>query len=89
MRDDKYNDHSPMQRQKSAVTRARVAAQRRLSEDGLVREQFTLPRDEARLQARQWLDAYPRAAYWSRVEHWQKLADGSIEFTMVRLPTAD
>lgn len=89
MRDDKYNDHSPKQREKYAVTRARVAAQRRLSEDGLVREQFTLPREEARLQARQWLDAYPSAAYWSRVEHWQKLADDSIEFTMVRLPTAD
>ena len=57
--------------------------------DGLVREAFTLPREEARETARAFLDRYPREAYWSRIEHWQVLPDGCIEFTMVRLPTAD
>ena len=57
--------------------------------DGLVREAFTLPREEAREAARAFLDRYPREAYWSRIEHWQVLPDGRIEFTMVRLPTAD
>jgi len=89
MRDTKSYDHSPLQWQKNAVDRARRAAVRNSSQDGLIREQFSLPREEARSQARQWLDKYPRAAYWSRVEHWQKLPDGSIQFTMVRLPTAD
>ena len=57
--------------------------------DGLVRETFTLPREEARERARLFLERYPREAYWSRVEHWRRLEDGRIEFTMVRLPTAD
>ena len=57
--------------------------------DGLVREAFTLPRMEAREAARAFLDRYPREAYWSRIEHWKVLEDGRIEFTMVRLPTAD
>ena len=72
-----------------AVVGARDAAQRRSGEDGLVRETFTLPRDEARRCARSYLDRFPRAAYWSRVEHWQRLDDGQIRFTMVRLPSAD
>ena len=57
--------------------------------DGLVREAFTLPRAQARDAARAFLDRYPREAYWSRIEHWRALPDGRIEFTMVRLPTAD
>lgn len=65
---------------------ARLPPKRR---DGLVREAFTLPRDEAREAARAFLERYPREAYWSRVEHWRALDDGRIEFTMVRLPTAD
>ena len=72
-----------------AIAGARAAAHRRAGEDGLVRETFTLPRDEARVLARDYLDRFPRAAYWSRVEHWQRLDDGQIRFTMVRLPSAD
>ena len=57
--------------------------------DGLVREHFTLAQDEARAAARRFLDRWPKEAYWSRVEHWARLPDGRIEFTMARLPTAD
>lgn len=57
--------------------------------DGLVRQTFTMERDEAREAARDFMERWPKAAYWSRVEHWAQLPDGRIEFTMVRLPTAD
>lgn len=57
--------------------------------DGYRRETFTLPRDEARAKAREFLDRYPKEAYGSAVEGWRQLADGRIEFTMKRLPTAD
>jgi len=57
--------------------------------DGLVRQSFTLPREDARVAARNWLDRFPAAAYWSRVESWQRRDGDRIEFTMVRLPTAD
>ena len=62
--------------------------------DGFVRETFRLERVAARERARQWLDRWPRAAYWSEVESW-RVVPGSggdaemIEFTMRRLPTAD
>ena len=57
--------------------------------DGLVREAFTLERDAARDAAKAFMERWPKEAYWSRVEHWAQLPDGRIEFTMVRLPTAD
>ena len=53
------------------------------------RETFVLPRDEARLEARTWLERFPKAAYMSEVEAWRELPDGRIEFTMRRLPSAD
>ena len=53
------------------------------------RESFTLPRTEARVKAREWLDRYPKAAYSTEIEFWRELEDGRIEFTMRRLPTAD
>ena len=67
-------------------------AQRRLRhrlDDGFVRESFTLPRDAARQTARGFLDRFPKQAYMSEVERWRELADGSIEFTMRRLRSAD
>lgn len=57
--------------------------------DGWMRETFILPREDARAKAREILGRYPRAAYMTEVEFWQELADGRIEFTMRRLPTAD
>ncbi|WP_407151633.1 hypothetical protein [Bradyrhizobium sp. ORS 86] len=64
-------------------------AERRKAHDGYVRETFTLPRDEARLRARDFLARYPKAAYMSAVESWRELPGGDIEFTMRRLASAD
>ena len=53
------------------------------------RQTWTLPREEARQKALEFLRKYPRAAYWSEVESWRVVEDDIIEFTMRRLPTAD
>ena len=66
----------------------RMAARRR-PDDGYLRETFTLPRDQARATARDFLTRYPKAAYMSGVEHWRELPGGDIEFTMRRLRSAD
>jgi hypothetical protein len=67
---------------------SRMAGRRQL-DDGYLRESFTLPRDKARIKARDFLTRYPKAAYMSGVESWRELADGEIEFTMRRLRSAD
>ena len=67
---------------------SRMAGRRR-PDDGYLRETFTLPRDEARMRARDFLNRYPKAAYMSSVESWRALPDGAIEFTMRRLSSAD
>ena len=67
----------------------RMAGRRTKAPDGFVREAFSLPREEARDQARAFLKKYPAAAYMSEVEHWRELPDDTIEFTMRRLPSAD
>ena len=64
-------------------------AGRRKAGDGYLRETFTLPREEARAKARDFLNRYPKAAYMSSVESWRELPDGDIEFTMRRLASAD
>ena len=71
--------------------RARAEAQRAASSqgDGFIRQTYALPREEARVRARDWFRRYPKAAYMTRVESWRQLPDGVIEFTMRRLPTAD
>lgn len=53
------------------------------------RETYTLPRQEARAKAREWFAAFPKAAYMTEIEFWRELADGQIEFTIRRLPSAD
>lgn len=53
------------------------------------RETYTLPRAEARDKAREWFAKYPKAAYLTEIEFWRELADGQIEFTIRRLPSAD
>jgi hypothetical protein len=67
---------------------ARMAG-RRKPDDGFLRETFTLPRERARIKAREFLTRYPKAAYMSGVESWRELPGGDIEFTMRRLPSAD
>ena len=53
------------------------------------RETYVLTRPEARAKAREWFDLYPKAAYMTEIEFWRELADGRIEFTIRRLPSAD
>lgn len=53
------------------------------------RETYTLPRLEARDKAREWFANFPKAAYMTEIESWRELADGRIEFTIRRLPSAD
>ncbi len=61
----------------------------RPADDPFLRETFSLPREEARVKAREWFDRFPKAAYWTQVESWRLLPDDRVEFTMRRLPTAD
>jgi hypothetical protein len=68
---------------------SRMAGRRPRSDDGFLRETFTLPREAARTRARDFLKRYPKEAYMSSVERWRELPDGAIEFTMRRLPSAD
>ena len=72
-----------------ARAKATPRPQKRWSGDGLVRETYRMTHADARVKARDYFDRYPRQAYMTRVEHWQRMPDGAIEFTMVRLPTAD
>ena len=67
---------------------ARIA-RRQKSGDGFLRETFTLPREQARVKARDFFARYPKAGYMSAVESWRELPGGDIEFTMRRLPSAD
>lgn len=53
------------------------------------RETFTLARAEARQKARGYFAEFPKAAYMTEIESWRELADGRIEFTIRRLPSAD
>jgi hypothetical protein len=62
---------------------------RRLDPDGFLRKTFTLPVEEARAKARQFLREFPAGGYMTIVENWRQLSDGKIQFTMRRLPTAD
>jgi hypothetical protein len=68
---------------------ARIAEQRRSAAGAFRRETFVLERVAAREKAREILQRFPKAAYMTEVESWRELADGRIEFTMRRLPTAD
>jgi hypothetical protein len=69
--------------------RVRDRRNRQKLQDGFARETFTLPREAAREKARELLQRYPSAAYMTQVESWRELPDGSIEFTMRRLASAD
>nr|WP_316655239.1 hypothetical protein [uncultured Gellertiella sp.] len=73
--------------------RRRIADHRAEEANGarghFVRETFCLGRIEAREKAREWFEAFPKAAYWTEVESWRQLEGDRIEFTMRRLPTAD
>lgn len=57
--------------------------------DGFYRETFTLPREQARLKAREQFRRFPSAAYMTTIESWRVLPGDQIEFTMRRLKSAD
>ena len=57
--------------------------------EGLIGETFTLPLEEARAKVRQIVEDLPTEGLMTVVENWRQLADGRIEFTMRRLPTAN
>ncbi len=69
--------------------RAHRAAGSAAPGQGFVRETFCMSREDARVKAREWFDAFPKAAYWTEVESWRQLEGDRIEFTMRRLPSAD
>ena len=68
---------------------AQALAGRTRPRDAFRRETFALPREEARVKAREMFRRYPKPAYMTEIENWRELPDGRIEFTMRRLPTAD
>ena len=68
---------------------AKALADRRPNRDTYRRETFALPREAAREKAREMFRRFPRAAYMTEIEFWRELADGRIEFTIRRLPSAD
>lgn len=74
---------------KGWAERRRALRQSQTTTSSWKRETQILPREEARLFARDFLKKYPKAAYWSEVESWRVLDDDVIEFTMRRLPSAD
>lgn len=78
----------PLDGLKHSLERQRAAG-KRLPRDGFLRETFALPRAEARAKAREWLDRWPKQAYWTEIESWYERPGDVIEFTMRRLPSAD
>ena len=78
----------PLDSVKRSLERQRETSGRR-ERDGFLRETFMLPRTDARAKAREWLDRWPRQAYWTEIESWCERPDDVIEFTIRRLPTAD
>lgn len=79
----------PIASLKKSLEKRRAEKGSRLPRDGFLRETFSLPREEAREKAREWLDRWPKQAYWTEVESWAERPGDRIEFTMRRLPTAD
>ncbi|MGV8938909.1 MAG: hypothetical protein ACOH2J_17455 [Allorhizobium sp.] len=78
----------PMEGLKRRIARHRQETAGR-ARGQFVRETFCLEREEARAKAREWFDAFPKAAYWTVVETWRPIEGNRIEFTMRRLPSAD
>ena len=75
---------------RDVATRSRELQDLRgLDPDGFLRRTFTLPVEDARAKAREFLREYPSGGYMTIVERWRQLPDGQIQFTMRRLPTAD
>ncbi|WP_173931950.1 hypothetical protein [Chelativorans sp. Marseille-P2723] len=79
----------PLDRLKRSLDKRRSKKGERLPRDGFIRETFSLPREAARAKAREWLERWPKQAYWTEIESWAERPGDVIEFTMRRLPSAD
>ena len=81
---------TPLDIAKRAARRREARQASAHSGDGVWRrETYCLPRLEAREKAMEWFQRYPKSAYMTEIEFWRELADGRIEFTIRRLPSAD
>ena len=81
---------SPLEVAKRAAgRRAKSRSDASASDAGWRRETYCLPRSQAREKAMEWFQRYPKSAYMTEIEFWRELADGRIEFTIRRLPSAD
>lgn len=79
-----------MKRTRDIADESRTQRDRRkLENDGLHLETFTLPLAAARLKARDILAYSPNGGYVSVIEQWRQHPDGQIEFAMRRLPAGD
>jgi hypothetical protein len=74
--------------QRVAQRRTQRASQSAV-EDSWRRETYCLSLPQAREKAQEWFERFPKAAYMTEIEFWRELADGRIEFTIRRLPSAD
>jgi hypothetical protein len=68
---------------------AQAKRSRKLARDSFRRETFALPREAARVKAREMFARFPKAAYMTAIESWRELPGDRIEFTVRRLPSAD
>jgi hypothetical protein len=74
---------------RAADRRAKSRSDANARDHGWRRETYCLPRSQAREKAQEWFKRYPKSAYMTEIEFWRELADGRIEFTIRRLPSAD
>ena len=80
---------NPPRRPADLASRAAAELARARRDHAFRRETFALPREAAREKARELFRRFPKAAYMTEIESWRELADGRIEFTVRRLPSAD
>jgi hypothetical protein len=59
---------------------------RKIENDDVSLEAFTLPVEAARLKVRDIIDRHPQRGYLEIVERWRQRPDGLIEFAICRLP---
>lgn len=62
---------------------------RKIENNEVVFETFTLPLEAARLKVRDIINGISQHGYQEIVERWRQLPDGQIEFTMRHIPVAD
>ena len=93
LRQPRHVDAYQEQRAKAVSKRPRDLADRRglrkIENDDVALQTFTLPLEAARLKVRDILDRIPQRGHREIVECWRQRPDGKIEFTTRRLLTSD